>query len=146
MPRILIPLRPILGVLHRRHIYATLFDVIIKEDKKKPFLFGTPFLTTAKTEIRFDNGTITLKSGKYKINLFKITESLCRVEEGTESDIDPAAPTTIVSRLILEWEERIKLHQEKEMDFNQWRSKMFNDERSTLVNEGCEVSDEGVVT
>ncbi|GJS93404.1 hypothetical protein Tco_0800372 [Tanacetum coccineum] len=87
-------------------------------DKKKPFILGTPFLTTAKVEIRFDKGTITLKSGKNKINFFKIPESLCRVEEGTENDIDPAAPTTTVSRLILEWEERIKLHQEKEMEFN----------------------------
>ncbi|GJR69704.1 hypothetical protein Tco_0015769 [Tanacetum coccineum] len=68
------------------------------------------------------------------------------VEEVTESDIDPAAPTTTVNKLILEWEERIKLHQEKEMNFNQWRSKMFNDECSTLVNEGCEVSDEGGFT
>ncbi|GJX91443.1 zinc finger, CCHC-type containing protein [Tanacetum coccineum] len=102
--------------------YIYLVDILIldvKEDKKKPFILGTPFLTTAKVEIRFDKGTITLKSGKNKINFFKIPESLCRVEEGTENDIDPAAPTTTVSRLILEWEERIKLHQEKEMEFNQ---------------------------
>ncbi|GJU75576.1 retrovirus-related pol polyprotein from transposon TNT 1-94 [Tanacetum coccineum] len=91
----------------------------VKEDKKKPFILGTPFLTTAKAEIRFDKRTITLKSGKNKINFFKIPESLCRVEEGTESDIDPTTLTTTVSRLILEWEERIKLHQEKEMEFNQ---------------------------
>nr|GEX00666.1 MAK10-like protein [Tanacetum cinerariifolium] len=82
-------------------------------------------------------GTITLKFGKNKINLSKIPESLCRVDEETENDIDHAAPT--VSRLILEWEERIKLHQEKEMEFSQWRSKVFNDGRSALVNEGCEV-------
>ncbi|GKB32399.1 zinc finger, CCHC-type containing protein [Tanacetum coccineum] len=91
----------------------------VKEDKKKPFILGTPFLTTAKAEIRFVKGTITLKSGKKKINLFKILESLCRVEEGTENDIDLVDPTTTVSRLILECEERIKLHQEKEMEFNQ---------------------------
>ncbi|GJZ82233.1 hypothetical protein Tco_0647406, partial [Tanacetum coccineum] len=118
----------------------------IKEDKKKPFILETPFLTTTKAEIRFDKGTITLKSGKKKINFFKIPRSLCRVEEGTESDIDPVAPTTTVSRLILEWEEKTKLYQDKEMEFSQWRSKVFNDERSTLVNEGCEVSDEGGVT
>ncbi|GKE74443.1 hypothetical protein Tco_1536484 [Tanacetum coccineum] len=86
----------------------------VKEDKKKPFILGTPFLQ--------------------------------RVEEGTENDIDPVAPTTTVSRLILEWEEIIKLHQEKEMEFNQWRSKVFNDECSALVNKGCEVSYEGGVT
>ncbi|GKA32450.1 hypothetical protein Tco_0718817 [Tanacetum coccineum] len=97
--------------------YLMILDV--KEDKKKPFILGTPFLTTAKAEIRFVKGTITLKSGKKKINLFKILESLCRVEEGTENDIDLVDPTTTVSRLILECEERIKLHQEKEMEFNQ---------------------------
>ncbi|GJX85605.1 hypothetical protein Tco_0336379 [Tanacetum coccineum] len=75
-----------------------------------------------------------------------ILKSLCRVEEKIEDDIDPVAPTNTVSRLILEWEERIKLHQEKEMKFSQWRSKVFNDGRFILVNEGCEVSDEGGVT
>nr|GEV41158.1 cytochrome P450 [Tanacetum cinerariifolium] len=49
-------------------------------------------------------------------------------------------------RLILEWEERIKLHREREKEFNQWRSKVFNNGRSTLMNEGCEVSDEGGFT
>ncbi|GJT06418.1 hypothetical protein Tco_0840880 [Tanacetum coccineum] len=67
------------------------------------------------------------------------TKSQLGVEEGTECDIDPVAPTTTVSRLILEWEERIKLHKEKELEFNQWRSKVFNNERSTFVDEGCEV-------
>ncbi|GJS51744.1 hypothetical protein Tco_0625106 [Tanacetum coccineum] len=82
-----------------------------------------------KAEIRFDKGTITLKSGKNKINFFKIPESPRRVEEETENDIDLVAPTNTISRLILEWEERIKLHQEKEMEFDQWRSKVFNDGR-----------------
>ncbi|GJU72502.1 MAK10-like protein [Tanacetum coccineum] len=102
------------------YIYLVDFVILdVKEDKKKPFILGTPFLTTAKAKIRFDKGTITLKFGKNKINFFKIPESLYKVEEGTESDIDLAAPTTTINRLILEWEERIKLHQEKEMEFNQ---------------------------
>nr|GEX75356.1 hypothetical protein [Tanacetum cinerariifolium] len=91
----------------------------VKEDKKKPFILGTPFLTTAKADIRFDKGTITLKYGKNKISFFKIPESPCRVEEETKNDIDPVAPTNTVSRSILEWEEGIKLHKEKEMEFNQ---------------------------
>ncbi|GJT81934.1 retrovirus-related pol polyprotein from transposon TNT 1-94 [Tanacetum coccineum] len=66
------------------YIYPVDFIILdVKEDKKKPFILGTPFLTTAKAEIRFDKGTITLKSGKNKINFFKIPESPCRVEEGT---------------------------------------------------------------
>ncbi|GJU68561.1 retrovirus-related pol polyprotein from transposon TNT 1-94 [Tanacetum coccineum] len=122
------------------YIYPIDFIILdVKKDKKKPFILGTPFLTTAKAEIRFDKGKVTLKSSKNKIHFFKFYESLCRVDEGIESDIDPAAPTTTVSRLILEWRERIKLHQQKEMKFKQWRSKVFNDECSGLVNEGCEV-------
>ncbi|GKE49535.1 retrovirus-related pol polyprotein from transposon TNT 1-94 [Tanacetum coccineum] len=79
------------------YIYLVDFVILdVKEDKKKPFILGTPFLTTAKAEIRFDKGTITLKSGKNKINFFKIPESLCRVEEGTKSDIDLVATTTTV--------------------------------------------------
>nr|GEZ24506.1 hypothetical protein [Tanacetum cinerariifolium] len=95
--------------------HSYIFPLDVKEDKKKPYILGTPFLTAAKAKIRFDKGAITLKSGKNKINFFKILESLCRVEEGTKSDMDPATPNTTVSRVILEWEEIIKLHQEKEM-------------------------------
>nr|GFA11840.1 hypothetical protein [Tanacetum cinerariifolium] len=36
----------------------------IKEDKRRPFILGTPFLTTAKAMIKFDKGAITLRSGK----------------------------------------------------------------------------------
>ncbi|GKA46057.1 MAK10-like protein [Tanacetum coccineum] len=35
----------------------------IKEYRRKPFILGTPFLTTAEVEIRFDKGAITSKSG-----------------------------------------------------------------------------------
>nr|GEU68752.1 hypothetical protein [Tanacetum cinerariifolium] len=64
------------------YIYLVDFVILdIKEDKKKPFILGTSFLTMAKAEISFDKGTITLKYGKNEINLFKIPESLCRAEE-----------------------------------------------------------------
>ncbi|GJR91346.1 retrovirus-related pol polyprotein from transposon TNT 1-94 [Tanacetum coccineum] len=79
------------------YIYLVDFVILdVKEDKKKPFILGTSFLTTAKAEIRFDKETITLKYGKNKINFFKIPESLYRVKEGTKSDIDPTALTTTV--------------------------------------------------
>ncbi|GKE57355.1 retrovirus-related pol polyprotein from transposon TNT 1-94 [Tanacetum coccineum] len=79
------------------YIYPVDFVILdVKEDKKKPFILGTSFLAMAKAEISFDKEIITLKSGKNKINFFKIPESLCRVEEGTKSDIDPVAPTTTV--------------------------------------------------
>ncbi|GJZ62281.1 ribonuclease H-like domain-containing protein [Tanacetum coccineum] len=66
------------------YVYPMDFVILyIKEDERRPFILGTPFLTTAKAVIKFDKGTITLKSRK--------------------------------NRLVLEWEEKIKLHQEKEM-------------------------------
>nr|GEW74059.1 hypothetical protein [Tanacetum cinerariifolium] len=38
----------------------------INEDEKMPFILGTPFLTTAKVVIKFDKGTITLRSKIWK--------------------------------------------------------------------------------
>nr|GEW13550.1 hypothetical protein [Tanacetum cinerariifolium] len=98
------------------HVHFVVLD--IKEDEKKPFVIGRTFLTMVKAKIRFDKGTITLRPGKNKINFSKIPKSPCRVDEKTEDDIDHVTPTNTVSRLILEWEERIKYHQEKETGFN----------------------------
>ncbi|GKB36393.1 zinc finger, CCHC-type containing protein [Tanacetum coccineum] len=50
------------------HVYPIDFMVLdIKENEKRPFILGTPFLTTAKASIKFDTGTITLGSGKSKV-------------------------------------------------------------------------------
>ncbi|GJS26389.1 zinc finger, CCHC-type containing protein [Tanacetum coccineum] len=50
------------------HIYPVDFVILdIKENEKRPFILGTPFLTTDKATIKFDNGTITLRSGKTKV-------------------------------------------------------------------------------
>ncbi|GJT62098.1 putative reverse transcriptase domain-containing protein [Tanacetum coccineum] len=47
------------------HMYPVDFVILdIKEDKKRPFILGTPFLTMSKAVIKFDKGTITLRSGK----------------------------------------------------------------------------------
>ncbi|GKG18409.1 putative ribonuclease H-like domain-containing protein [Tanacetum coccineum] len=49
------------------HVYLIDFMILdIKENEKKPFILGTPFLTTANAIIKFDKGTITLRSGKSK--------------------------------------------------------------------------------
>ncbi|GJV23246.1 hypothetical protein Tco_1375941 [Tanacetum coccineum] len=48
-----------------------------------------------------------------------IPEPHCKTKRGVKNDIEPIAPTMTVNRLGLEWEERIRLHQEKEMEFNQ---------------------------
>ncbi|GKA43314.1 zinc finger, CCHC-type containing protein [Tanacetum coccineum] len=90
-----------------KHIYSMDFVIMdIKENEKRPFILGMPFLIMAKAMIKFDMGTITL-------------------------------------RLVLEWEERIRLHQEKDMEFNQWRSKNFKDKHPALTEVEEELKDEG---
>ncbi|GJR27924.1 hypothetical protein Tco_1104156 [Tanacetum coccineum] len=51
-----------------------------------------------------------------------------------------------VNRLVLEWEEKIKLHLEREMKFNQWRSKNFKGKHPTLVGTKEGMDDEEEVT
>ncbi|GKC05104.1 MAK10-like protein [Tanacetum coccineum] len=76
------------------YVYHVDFVILdIKEDEKRPFILGTPFLTTARL-------------------------------------------------LILEWEERIKLHQKNEMEFDQWRSKYFNTEIPTSKAREYGIEDE----
>ncbi|GJY92394.1 zinc finger, CCHC-type containing protein [Tanacetum coccineum] len=129
------------------YVYPLDFMILdIREDEKRPFILGTPFLTTAKAVIKFVKGTITLRSGKSKISFHRTPEPNCRIEKRIENDIEPIAPTMTVNRLVPEWEEKIKLHQEKEMKFNQWRSKIFNNEHPASVKEECEMEDEGGVT
>ncbi|GKB95018.1 hypothetical protein Tco_0981155 [Tanacetum coccineum] len=96
-------------------------------------------------DIRFEKGTITLNSGKNKIDFVKVPALPSELEKNAEDDLDPITPTNTVSKLILEWEERIKYHQEKEMEFNPWRSMVFDNKGSISENGGCKVSDEGGV-
>ncbi|GKB55758.1 MAK10-like protein [Tanacetum coccineum] len=103
------------------YVYPVDFMILdIKKDEKSPFILGTPLLTTAKAVIK--------------------------IEKETKNDIEPIAPAMTVNRLILEWEERIKLHQEKEMEFDQWRSKNFNIEFPTPKKGDFGLEDEGGVT
>nr|GEY90049.1 hypothetical protein [Tanacetum cinerariifolium] len=102
------------------YVYPLDFVILdIKEFEKRPFILGTSFLTTAKAVIKFDKGTITSRSGKSNISFHRIPKSICKIKKGIKNDIEPIAPTMTVNRLILEWEERIKLHQEKEIEFDQ---------------------------
>nr|GEU62225.1 hypothetical protein [Tanacetum cinerariifolium] len=101
------------------HVYPVDFMILnIKKNERMSFILGVPFLTTAKTVIKFNKGTITLRFKKSKISFHKIPEPLCKTERGVKNDIEPIAPTMTVNRLVLEWEERIRLHQEKEMEFD----------------------------
>nr|GEX65423.1 hypothetical protein [Tanacetum cinerariifolium] len=70
------------------YVYLVDFVILdIEENKNKPFILGMPFLTMAKAEIRFDKGSITLRSGKNKINFFKIYESPCKIKKKPKEDI-----------------------------------------------------------
>ncbi|GKC43603.1 zinc finger, CCHC-type containing protein, partial [Tanacetum coccineum] len=102
------------------HVFPVEFVILdIKENKKRPFILGTPFLTTAKATIKFDTCTINLRLGKSKVSFHRIYDSSCITDKGVKNDIELIAPIMIVNRLVLEGEERIKLHLKKEMKFNQ---------------------------
>ncbi|GJR53256.1 MAK10-like protein [Tanacetum coccineum] len=75
-----------------KHVYPVDFMILdIKENEKRPFILGTPFMTTAKAVIKFDKGTITLRSRKSKISFNRIPESFCKDEKGIKKDIEPIA-------------------------------------------------------
>ncbi|GJV91701.1 MAK10-like protein [Tanacetum coccineum] len=129
------------------HVFLVDFMILdIKENKKRPFILGTPFLSTAKAMIKFDTGTMTLRSGKSKVSFHRISDSSCITNKGVKNDIEPIAPIMTVNRLVLEWEERIKLHLEKEMKFNQWRSNNFKNKQPAPVKVEGGMDDEGEVT
>ncbi|GJW48599.1 zinc finger, CCHC-type containing protein [Tanacetum coccineum] len=129
------------------HIYPVDFVILdIKENKKRSFILGTPFLTMAKATIKFDKGTITLRSGKSKVSFHRILDPSFKIDKGVKNDIEPIAPTMTVNKLVLKWKEKIKLYMEREMKFNQWRSKSFKGNHPTLIATNEEMNDEGEVT
>ncbi|GKE11329.1 reverse transcriptase domain-containing protein [Tanacetum coccineum] len=84
------------------YVYLMDFMILdIKEDERRPFILGTPFLTTAKAVIKFDKGTITLKSRKNKISFHGIPEPHRIIGKGIKNDIEPIAPMMTVNRLYL---------------------------------------------
>ncbi|GKA15808.1 hypothetical protein Tco_0695555, partial [Tanacetum coccineum] len=93
----------------------------------------------------FDKSTITLRSGKSKVSFHRIPESLCKIERGVKNYIELIPLTMTVNRLVLEWEERIKLHLKREVKFNQWRSKNFKSRHPALVKVEDGMNDEGEV-
>ncbi|GJT52975.1 MAK10-like protein [Tanacetum coccineum] len=87
------------------HVYPIDFVILdIKENEKRPFILGTPFLTIAKAAIKFDKSTITLRSVNSKISFHRTPDSPCMTEKGVKNDIEPIASTMTVNRLVLEWE------------------------------------------
>nr|GEX02704.1 zf-CCHC domain-containing protein/DUF4219 domain-containing protein/UBN2 domain-containing protein [Tanacetum cinerariifolium] len=134
-------------------VYPMDFIILdVKEDEHMPIILGTSFLTTARAEVEFDKGSMTLNASKYKIRFFRTVEFPSKIEERIGRDLDPMIPTNYVNKIILEWEERIKIYQENKMGFNKWRSKVFDDKNLAghnlfvyeLEEEDSNVNDVGV--
>ncbi|GJS33890.1 reverse transcriptase domain-containing protein [Tanacetum coccineum] len=129
------------------HVFPVDFVILdIKENEKRPFILGTPFLTKAKATIKFDTGTITLRLEKSKVSFHRISDSSCITDKGVKNDIEPIAPIMTVNRLVLEYEEIIQLHLEKETKFNQWKSNNFKNKQPAPVKVEGGMKDEGEVT
>ncbi|GKB37197.1 MAK10-like protein [Tanacetum coccineum] len=102
-------------------VYPVDFMILdIKEDVKKPLILGTSFLTTARAEIKFDRGTISLRSRKSTIQFHISPAPFPIMEERDENKINTLS---IVNKRVLEWEEKIKFHHMKELKFEAWKSK-----------------------
>ncbi|GJW96631.1 zinc finger, CCHC-type containing protein [Tanacetum coccineum] len=88
------------------HVYPVDFVILdIKEDEKRPFIKGTPFLTTAKAVIKFDKGTITLRSGKSRKAYLledKQIPSVGVFDEGKVKDLEAKGHTDTVDELEME--------------------------------------------
>ncbi|GKF15619.1 reverse transcriptase domain-containing protein [Tanacetum coccineum] len=122
-------------------VYLVDFMILdIKEDVKKPLILGTPFLTTARAEIKFDKGIISLRSRKSTVQFHISPDPFPTLEERDENRINTLS---VDNKCVLEWEEKIKFHHMKELEFEAWKSKALapKDESSSRTNE-----DQGGVT
>ncbi|GKB81660.1 reverse transcriptase domain-containing protein [Tanacetum coccineum] len=93
-------------------VYPVDFMILdIKEDVKKPLILGPPFLTMARAEIKFDKGTISLRSGKSTVQ-FYISPDPSASEERDENKVNTLS---VVNERVLEWVEKIKFHYMKNL-------------------------------
>nr|GEU90370.1 hypothetical protein [Tanacetum cinerariifolium] len=115
-------------------VYPVDFMILdIKEDVKKPLILGPPFLTTARAEIKFDKGTISLRSGKSMVQFHIIPNPFPTLEERDENKINTLS---VVDERVLEWEEKIKFHHMKELEFEAWKSKYSKSKALAPKDEG----------
>ncbi|GKD35256.1 MAK10-like protein [Tanacetum coccineum] len=98
-------------------VYKVDFMILdFKEDVKKPLILRTPFFTTARAEIKFDS----LRSGKSTVQFNISPDSFPRMEERNENKINTLS---IVNGRVLEWDEKIKFHRMKYLEFEALKSK-----------------------
>ncbi|GJU83238.1 zinc finger, CCHC-type containing protein [Tanacetum coccineum] len=95
------------------HVYHVDFMILdIKENEKRPFILGTPFLTKAKAAIKFDKGTITLRSRKGKISFHRASPGIGRKDKASLGKGDGVQPM----------EEQNFQRQASHFYYNQWRN------------------------
>ncbi|GJU99132.1 reverse transcriptase domain-containing protein [Tanacetum coccineum] len=114
-------------------VYLVDFMILdIKEDVKKPLILGTPYLTTARAEIKFDIGTISLRSRKSTVQFHISPDPSPTSEERDENKVNTLS---VVNERVLEWEEKIKFHHMKELEFEAWKSKYSKSKALTPKDE-----------
>nr|GEY66483.1 MAK10-like protein [Tanacetum cinerariifolium] len=81
-------------------VYPLHFMILdIKEDVKKPFILETSFLTMARVEIKFDKGTISLRSEKSTVQFHICPDPFTTLEERGENMVNTLS---IVNERVLE--------------------------------------------
>nr|GEY72257.1 zinc finger, CCHC-type [Tanacetum cinerariifolium] len=74
-----------------------------KERRKEAFHPRNAIPNNGKAVIKFDKGTITLRSGKSNIIIHRILESPYKSKKGVKNYIEHITPIMNVNRLVLEW-------------------------------------------
>nr|GEW35862.1 hypothetical protein [Tanacetum cinerariifolium] len=145
------------GLLKELITSRTPEKVLIREEAKFPITKNVNSISLAngeedmsdKIDVATGNDiekpTETEMRMQSKISFHRIPESLCKIKRGVKNTIDPIAHTMTVNRLVLEWEERIKVHLEREMKFDQWKRNFFNSKHPALVKVEGKMDDEGEV-
>ncbi|GKA37895.1 zinc finger, CCHC-type containing protein [Tanacetum coccineum] len=97
------------------HLYLVYFVILyIKENEKRPCILGTAFLTTANASIKFEKGTITLRSGKSKASIL----TLVATKEGMDDEgevtlrdrVTSGVCYMIVNKKIASWRQPNLIH------------------------------------
>ncbi|GKD86894.1 zinc finger, CCHC-type containing protein [Tanacetum coccineum] len=95
------------------HVYLVDFVILdIKENEKRPFILGIPFLVMAKAAIKFDKGIISLRSRKSKISFHRVPNSPGRKDKALLEKGDEVQPM----------EEQKFQRQASHSYYNQWRN------------------------
>nr|GFB47533.1 hypothetical protein [Tanacetum cinerariifolium] len=113
-------------------VYPVDFMILDIKDVKKPLIPGILFLTTARVEIKFDKGTISLRSRKSTVQFHISPDPFPTLEERYENKINTLS---VVNERVLEWEEKIKFHHMKELEFEAWKSKYSKSKELALKEE-----------